>query len=82
MNLFHSLDGSFRIARAMASARLDRRSPPNMNWMVMSMMRKSSHSEALRMYHSSSYSFHRVPMTCAPRFMLDKQGADAPLVAC
>jgi hypothetical protein len=57
MNLFHSLDGSFRIARAMASARLDRRSPLKMNWMVMSMMRKSSHSEALRMYHSSSLSF-------------------------
>src|SRR5262249_37196976 len=35
-NFFHSVDGSFRIVRAMASARLERRSPLKMNWMVMS----------------------------------------------
>ena len=71
-----------RLAQTVCSTCGVRRSPRTNIKAVMTAMRRSSHSEALRMYHSSSYSFHRVPMTCAPRFMLDKQGADAPLVAC
>ena len=56
--------------RASAMAASDRLSPLNTYGRVRQMMRKSSHGEALRTYHSSSAVFSSTerslpPLTCA-----------------